>query len=320
MPVLHDAFCISLAPGVSGDAGAERESVVFVGETSCSSVSVSIPTNCDNVSHAGGTGTMRASPRLPATKDDEWSRALSLAFRAGRERWPRRFCSHRAFEEHATRLRVSMPCLAAHGTDLYLALGCAQGNAAAIRTLERDLLRASGPAIARIGREASFIDEVLQQFRERLLVAPSLMIARYSATGPLAAWLRVSVIRLALNAKKADSRWRSRSSVGPEDNPEGARSGGSRRVIQSALDEAMAELDPDCRAILRLFYLEGRNIDRIAEFYAVHRATVARRLVHARERLGQRVISKVQDELALTRDEAKRELAEIHLLLEVNHL
>jgi RNA polymerase sigma-70 factor, ECF subfamily len=215
---------------------------------------------------------------------------------------------------------VSAHCLEAHGADLYLAFGCVLGHRLAIRTLERNLLRASEPAIARIDRDAAFIDEVMQQFRERLLVVPTLLIARYAAAGPLAAWLRVSVTRLALNAKKADARWRHRSSVAPDADVNGDHPSGSRHIIQSALDEALANLEPDRRAILRLFYLDGRNIDRIAERYGVHRATVARWLAQVREGLWQQVVSKVQDELVLTLDEAKRELAEMHLLLEVNHL
>jgi RNA polymerase sigma-70 factor (ECF subfamily) len=49
-------------------------------------------------------------------------------------------------------------------------------------------------------------------------------------------------------------------------------------AFQAALDATLQNLPPHEWTLLKLYYLDGLSIDRIAPLYAVHRGTVARRV------------------------------------------
>jgi RNA polymerase sigma-70 factor, ECF subfamily len=89
-------------------------------------------------------------------------------------------------------------------SDLLLAYGCIRGDRLAIGKLEKDVL---GPAItsaARVDASESFLDEVLQELRERLLIGEEggPRLAKYNGVGSLMAWTRAVAFRLALNLKR----------------------------------------------------------------------------------------------------------------------
>jgi RNA polymerase sigma-70 factor (ECF subfamily) len=76
---------------------------------------------------------------------------------------------------------------------------------AALPTFERRFLVLVPGFIGRIDSTPAFGDEVCQQLREKLFVAPAgsaPTIADYSGRGPLALWLRVVACRTALNLKR----------------------------------------------------------------------------------------------------------------------
>src|SRR5947209_904462 len=80
--------------------------------------------------------------------------------------------------------------------------------------------------VARVGREPSFVEEVRQTVREKLLVAAAdapPRIVEYTGRGALAAWLRIIAVRAALNLR------RRRGDVAPD----------------GASDEAAAARDPE---------------------------------------------------------------------------
>lgn len=178
-------------------------------------------------------------------------------------------------------------------TDLVLARACAAGEAPALAHFDATYRGDMVAALSTFRGDRDFVDEVLQSVREKLFVGESPKILEYGGRGALRAWLRAVVMRTALNARRrrvADPA----PSAAPDDAlldvaaPESdpaiaeivAKYGDAYKV---AVHEALADLPPEDRNVLRLSLLEGLGIDAIARIYDVHRATVARWIGRARE-------------------------------------
>src|SRR5260370_36810777 len=122
----------------------------------------------------------------------------------GRAAWPEIAIETSAFVQYlADRLDLH-PALeaalqAVRAKDLYLAFGCAQGDARAIAAFERTLLSRIPTFLARLDPSRDLADEVAQELRKELLVPgnASAGIAVYSGRGDLGGWLRVVSIRTA---------------------------------------------------------------------------------------------------------------------------
>src|SRR6185295_7003466 len=188
-----------------------------------------------------------------------------------------------------------------HVDAVYVCAASDLGNDLACRAIEERYFRDLRSAIARVDGRKDFIDEVLQMLRVQLFSGAARKIARYGGRGPLERWLRTAAMRLAFRQKKERAKL-------PASLPEGSdaampnteRSGRDvesdrpfreayARAFEQALAEAFRELYPRERAVLRLHFAEGMNIDEIGRVYAVHRATVARWIVSCREGLAKTV-------------------------------
>src|SRR5262249_26842841 len=93
-------------------------------------------------------------------------------------------------------------------TDLYLALACARGDAAAIAHLESAFFRTIARRIARVVARPEEVDEVLQSLRVKLLVGAGgePKILEYAGRGDLLAWLEVAATRLAIDRVRSPAR------------------------------------------------------------------------------------------------------------------
>jgi RNA polymerase sigma-70 factor (ECF subfamily) len=177
-------------------------------------------------------------------------------------------------------------------TDLYLACACMHDLPGAIAIFDERWLSAVPDYIARIDRSRDLGDEIRQQVRERLLVRrpdrPP-RIAEYSGHGSLASWLRVVVVRLALDHRaRPDQARRSEDELMLDQLAGGATP--DQLVLRArwadamtaALHRAVAALEPEQRVILRMYFASGQNTQQIASVLRVDRSTAARRLVAAR--------------------------------------
>ena len=177
--------------------------------------------------------------------------------------------------------------LAAHGSDLYLAAACGEGDSAALAVFERDLIPRVPAMIARLRCPQEVVEEVVQEVRCRLLTeerGPA-RIAQYQGRAPLAGWVRVVAIRAALD------RLQARDSGGPERRPidlPGLRDPElealKRRYLPellAALTEALRTLPPEPRSLLRMKYRARLAQNEIARILGVHEGTVSRRLTAA---------------------------------------
>jgi RNA polymerase sigma-70 factor, ECF subfamily len=175
-----------------------------------------------------------------------------------------------------------------HAGDLYVAFGCAMNSAVAQRIFEENFVVHVPRYIGRLGGSPTFVDDVKQALRERLLLAaPGLepRVAAYRARGPLGAWVRAAAIRIALNLQHANGNADGYASdaalegVHGETDPEMDYVRATyAQSFRTAFEMAIASQSEDDRAVLRLYYLEGNNVEQVGLHVQVHRATVARRL------------------------------------------
>lgn len=230
------------------------------------------------------------SPKL-AKMTEGWR----SAFDQGREGWPEVAVRYERFCERLAALGYAPDATPEHAAALYVCAASELGDDSACRAIERRYFGALRSAIARVDGRKDFIDEVLQLLRVQLFSGER-KIARYAGRGPLDRWLRTAAMRLAMRQKKVASRLPGSLPEGSDAAVPTARSSGMSnrdepfkeayaRAFERALAEAIAEMPPRERAVLRLHFAEGMNIEEIGRVYAVHRATVARWIAAARERL-----------------------------------
>ncbi|MDI3287436.1 sigma-70 family RNA polymerase sigma factor [Polyangium sp. 15x6] len=212
------------------------------------------------------------------------------------------------------------------GADLYLACACARGDATAIATFDKTLLRDVTAALARIDLGSTTLEDLRDRIRHRILVGEggSLpRIAEYAGRGDLRGWLRVVAVREALGLlrkqKREERAHLELAQIDPASgDPELAR---IERLyheeFQSAFREALASLSPRERNLLRQHYQQGLGIDELGVLYDIHRATAARWVARARERLASGTRQRMRERLQVERGELDDILRLIQSRLEI---
>lgn len=189
-----------------------------------------------------------------------------------------------------------------HAADLYLALACLDGVPAAIELLTR---RVEGllPQLDRFHLSATERRSLVSETVSELCTGQKAKLSRYSARGPLTAWLAVLLTRRALALRTepthADLDEVLLGSTASETAPEvEVLKNRFRGVFAEAFHTAIGALEVKQRNLLRQHYLDGLTLEELALLYRVHRATIARNLADARAAL-----------LEKTRDEVSRRTA-----------
>ena len=182
-------------------------------------------------------------------------------------------------------------------SDLYLACACADGDATAIAAFEAHVLDVVAPSLRRMQVDPDVVSEVAQRIRRNLLVADGEVptIAQFAGRGDLRGWVRVIAVREALALARETRSHQQLSDdalariVSADADPETAYlKTAYRDEFGRAFEQAVSELDDRDRLLLRQQFVDGLTIDDIAGAYGVHRATAARWLEGARERLASR--------------------------------
>lgn len=248
----------------------------------------------------------RWGPAYTRSVDDQ---AIEQAFARGKQAWPGIEVDLSTFRTHCERVLGEAPEWewARFAPELFLCCGCARGDVEATRALESDTLPHVVKAISRIDSDPEFVEEALQILRDKLLVGPRAKIADYAARGPLVAWLSVAAARVALdlirsrNARKlqhADLPDRlAQSDTSPLNDIVKSRYADS---FQRALKHAISALPSRERNLLRLQLVGRCSIDQLGRMYLVHRATAARWLEGARNRVFESVREQMKIEHHLT--------------------
>ena len=178
--------------------------------------------------------------------------------------------------------------------DAYLAFGCARGDAASLEVFERVHAAEMRVLAMRLLPEAT-AQEVVQKLRQQLLVATETRppgIAKYAGQGRLRAWLRVTTVRESVRARKKaglemPAEEQALQAVGTEGGDPELRYMRAlyKAQFREAFSDALAALTPRERTLLRYTVIDGLTVDRVGAIYRVHRATAARWVAKARERL-----------------------------------
>lgn len=241
-----------------------------------------------------------AAPQAPEGVDrDSLEEELASALRAAREAWPGVEASDVDVVRYvAERITADDP-VGALGKlcfeDLFVAAACSREDPGALAAFERAHLSGVPEAVRRIDASQDFVDEVVQVTRVGLLLPRDRRpprLANYRGAGKLRSWVQVCAVRTALElrrkARPQDVRTDDElmDSPGWEEDPE---LGHIRQLYRSefatAFEEAMGTLESRERNLLRMQLLDGLNIDQMGAIYRVHRATVARWIARARDRL-----------------------------------
>ncbi|MEZ4253783.1 MAG: sigma-70 family RNA polymerase sigma factor [Polyangiales bacterium] len=178
--------------------------------------------------------------------------------------------------------------------DVFLACACARRPRRDRGLRGRGVMPHVPRAIVRIDRDETFVREVMEEVRIRLLVGDRRSRASPKAScraRPLTSWVQVTAIRTGYSFK------RKRNPETPvadedafdlpiDDDPELAR---LRERVQepfrAAFREALASLSPRERTLLRLYLLEEVSAETLGTRYDVHRATIARWITQARRQV-----------------------------------
>jgi RNA polymerase sigma-70 factor (ECF subfamily) len=193
-----------------------------------------------------------------------------------------------------------------HGEDLELARAVARGEPDAVKRFDREVAGEIAAAVRKVDRDPAFVDEITQRVRVRLLVADGddpPRIGAYRGTGPLRAWVAITALRVALNAKRdappagdvlADV-------VDREPDPELRHLKTLYRAeYREALTGAIAALGDRERALLRLRFVSGLELAQIGKLYKVHESTASRWIAAAVEAVGTGARERLVHKLAIT--------------------
>jgi RNA polymerase sigma-70 factor, ECF subfamily len=205
---------------------------------------------------------------------------------------------------------------------LYLTCACVRGVAPAVKVFDTDYLPQAQRVAARTGLSADQIADVIQSLREHLLVGRpggSPKLREYRGKGDLRGWLRVTTTRAALRARKKaagarmDSEDAGLEARATDDDPElSYMKALYREAFRAAFRAAVLTLDPKEKLVLHQHTVLGLSIDDLGAKHGVHRATAARWVQAAREKL----LSGVRRELAREINVSPKELNSILKLVQ----
>jgi RNA polymerase sigma-70 factor (ECF subfamily) len=177
--------------------------------------------------------------------------------------------------------------------EIYLGAACGAGRPAAAAALDRRYIARVDEMIAAKRLPPHGVDEVRQTVRERLLAGEPPYVAGAVGRGALTSLVAVIATRAAIDWLRVDARGAARHTTEPDAEILAATGDPARdhlrahyrAEIKAAFEAALAELEPRERTLLRLHLVDGMTIDDIAALYRIHRATAARRIDRARDRV-----------------------------------
>ncbi|HEX8794262.1 MAG TPA: sigma-70 family RNA polymerase sigma factor [Polyangiaceae bacterium] len=225
-------------------------------------------------------------------------------YEEGRRAWPDIALDPEAFHRHVAERVPAGEGASVRGGDLYIACACASGDERALAAFDRHYLAEVPAFLARSRPSERLVEDVRQLLRERLFVDGK--IAQYSGRGTLQAWLRVVTLRVTANLRRQDRNHEELHDAlpGTAMDPElGVIRRRYGRQFEAALREALASLDAEDRTLLRLFYMDGLNIDRIAVVFGVSRATIGRRMIAVRQRIVDEMHRRLREAIGATQEE-----------------
>lgn len=258
-------------------------------------------------------------PGAHAASADRLAEALSAGFALGQERWPTVALSAERFALHvATQLPPGeadpvQALRALHLDDLYLTAACLAGQTEALLAFDSEILSQVPAFAARFRLSAAQLEDLRHGLRERLLFGAARdgqrLLSQYSGSGGLKSWVRVVVVRSALDLlrdkdemlSQSDGDARVREVMAEKDDPE-LRYLRTRykTEYEHAVKEAFNALSDEQRSVMQLYYVDGLNTRQIARLFHVNATTASRWVAGARETIARETRRILQERLHVT--------------------
>lgn len=270
-------------------------------------------------------------PSLPiAAAPDDREAALTRAVERGAAAWPELAVA--GFREYlAARVPAAGDVAAMAIEDLYLACACVAGDPRAIAAFSERFVRVSVAAVARSRRGALAVDDMLQLVLEKLLAPRGEQpprLAEFAGQGGLRAWVRVTVVRAAIDLERGqarrivpepgDAEFHLEDHATTSDPELDYLKRHYREEFRAAFATALGRLDARSRNALRHHMVDRLSIDQIGALYHVHRATAARWVSGGREALLQGTRAALDERLRLGEGEYASIMRLIDSMLEVS--
>lgn len=242
------------------------------------------------------------------------TQTVAEAYARGRAAYPKLSLSESAFRRFLGRVlagRTPSAIEKLNGAELFFACACAEQIDGAAKLFEERFVPIIRRAVARVLSEPAEREEAVQRTRQHLLVSdrerpPN--IAKFRGEGPLASWVAVASIRLAVSmGRSATSERRLRTKAANEiagADPEILLMKGQiRRELEAAVAAALQRLDDRERLLLRLYLVSGMTVAAIGRSLGLSQSTVSRHIAGARDRLLDDVRRTLGERLRLPREE-----------------
>jgi RNA polymerase sigma-70 factor len=227
---------------------------------------------------------------------------------------------------------------ALHADDLCLIVACERGDQGAWG----DLVERFGATVRSAARQAAANEDAAEDLAQSIWAElhglrvredgrPAGKIAYYSGRGSLGGWLRAVVGQLAIDQHRRSARLvqteedadfdrlardsqhgdESFSATSSAPDPEHALSENrAAQDVEAALAEALGELGPEDRLLVKLYYFDGLRLREAGAVLGVHEATASRRLTRIHAEVRRRVEGILIKEHGWTQSETARSLSE----------
>lgn len=203
-----------------------------------------------------------------------------------------------------------------HADDIFIARACVAKQSDALESF----LKHFEPTITSTSRRfASYkisADDIQQSLFEFLFVgkqdlAPK--IEKYTGTGPLRSWLKVTAARHCIDMTR--TRAHASRDTPVEDDLIAVMLDGEasfelqflkekyRSEFKRSATAAIGDLDAEQRVLLRQSFIERQSIDALSKVHGLHRATIARRLQRAKNTLFSLTKKHMMENLEIDQDE-----------------
>jgi RNA polymerase sigma-70 factor (ECF subfamily) len=233
--------------------------------------------------------------------DDSIDESVRGLLRAGESSWPQLQVTPEQFVSFLARqlppdLHSSQQLRMLRASDLFLICGLWLRQPAAEEILEARYMPRVHEVLLRLGISAPSIAEIQQDLYIRLFERQDDAIARhgYSGRGELSGWLCTCAVREARRRQNRAQRevtleqTSSTVLLSTRQTPEmEVLTGQMKEAFQRAFEDSIAALSSRERNLLRYYFLRRLSLEQIGSMYRVSRATSARWVAHAQERLGQ---------------------------------
>ena len=238
--------------------------------------------------------TLQAAPA--AETPDDTSEPSRAAYRRGASAWPALRVTYEQFREQSARANRGSVAPPSHPEDFYLCVACANADALAHDALEARYFPPLRAIVGAMLADAAAVDDVLQNLRMRLLAGSAAKIGSYRGHGPLGSWLRKVALHAARDYCRSTANERRRRRAlclaqqsQPCDEPEATAlaiaDARSERECEQAWSAAKGRMQRADIELLEHRFASGMSIDALSPIYAVHRATIARRVQRALQRV-----------------------------------